>query len=155
MGHPERDRLLRGKVRRTELKRTGFKRKAPVNTGRKPRPPVKVKSDRRVSEDREYAALRREILKLDDPTTFTYCAAGAPLSQFGIAVCTYKATELHHLRKRSSSGALCNPEGVVPVCSPCNLAIEDHPEEAHGAGLVVREGDPMWDALSSRAWRLR
>lgn len=142
-------------MKRTELKRTGFERKAPADTDRKPRPPVKMKSDRRVTEDREYALLRRNLLKLDDPTNVTLCAAGALLTERGIAVCTYEATELHHLRKRSSSGALCHPLNVKPVCSACNLAIEDHPDEAEAAGLVIREGHPMWDALSSRAWRLR
>ena len=60
-----------------------------------------------------------------------------------------------HLRKRSSAGALANPANVVPVCHACNMAIEDHPAAARAAGLVVREGDPEWEALSARTWRQR
>ena len=68
--------------------------------------------------------------------------------------CGGRATELHHRRKRSSAGAKANPANVVPSCHDGNMAVEDHPLVARAAGMVVREGDAEWDALSTRAWRL-
>lgn len=117
---------------------------------------MKRQSARRGVEEREYRELRRELLKLDDPSALVACEAGQLLAEYGIGGCTGVATELHHVRKRSSAGALCNPANVKTTCHHCNVfGIENHPKEARLAGLVVREGDPQWDALSSRAWRER
>lgn len=117
-------------------------------------------SDRRRAENIEYEALRVRLLTPQEMRGVAYppiCQAGLRFRRAGFPRlanrCTGIATELHHLRKRSSAGALANPENVLPVCSACNLTVEDHPEEARKAGLVVREGDSQWDALSSRAWR--
>ena len=55
--------------------------------------------------------------------------------------------------KRSSSGALALRGNVVRVCHACNMAVEAYPEVARKAGLVLREGDPEWEAMSARAWR--
>lgn len=149
--------------RRKPLKRAGFRsksatwrKKAPVNPARQQRKPVKAVSVRRQSEKSEYDALRRRLLKLDDPHALVPCAAGPKLAAWGIVGCTVAASELHHLRKRSSSGALCNPANVIVTCHHCNVvSIESFPIEARLAGLVVREGDPLWDSLSARAWRQR
>jgi hypothetical protein len=67
--------------------------------------------------------------------------------------CGRWATEMHHRRKRSSSGALAHPDNVVPSCHDGNMAVEDWPLVARRAGLVLREGDPDWDRLSARTWR--
>lgn len=138
--------------RRAPMKRTGFQRKAPVNTARKARPPVKVRATRRISEERAYAKLRAEMLPANDPK---FCEAGWRLAAEGVEVrCTATATQLHHLRKRSSSGALANPANVVRTCGWCNTeGIEGHPVEAEAAGLVLREGHPDWEAMSAREWR--
>lgn len=123
--------------------------KLPVK-GAKKRQPIKPRATRRISEEAEYAALRRELLPLRREV---WCAAMMPYD-CGYD-CTLWATELHHLRKRSAGGALTNPANVIPVCHDCNMAIEDNPIRARQKGLVVREGDPKWEALSSRAWRKR
>lgn len=68
--------------------------------------------------------------------------------------CTVWPSGLHHVRKRSAAGALMNPANVLASCSACNAGwVEDNPLLAHEAGLVVREGDPEWDALGARVWR--
>lgn len=113
-------------------------------------------SAKRMAENAEYDLLRRDLLKIDEPWVFVPCAAGELLRQQGVAGCTGRATELHHKRKRSSGGAISNPANVVATCHTCNVyGIEDHPIEAHAAGLVVREDDPEWESLGARAWRMR
>ena len=139
---------------RKPLRRSEFKRKAPVNTARKPRPPVKRQATRRVSEEAEYRKLRVRLLKLDEPRVMVPCVAGPKLAAVGILGCTGVATELHHLRKRGAAGALANPANVVTVCHTCNtVSIENYPIRAQEVGLVIREGHPLWDGLSARAWR--
>lgn len=110
---------------------------------------MKRRADRHADEDEAYRLLRWQLLP--GP-----CLAGPKLAELNLVLagrCTKDATELHHLRKRSSAGALANPANVVPVCHACNMAIEDYPVAARAAGLVVREGDPEWEALSARSWR--
>lgn len=63
--------------------------------------------------------------------------------------CQKRATGLHHLRKRSAGGALCDPDNVVRCCDACNGWIEDHPHDALMIGLVVREGDKRWAQLGA------
>lgn len=61
--------------------------------------------------------------------------------------CTRVATGLHHLRKKSAGGALMDPDNVVRSCNACNTWVEDHPEKAEKAGLVVRPGHPDYERL--------
>lgn len=63
--------------------------------------------------------------------------------------CTRTADGLHHLRKKSSGGALMDPDNVLRSCNHCNTWVEDHPTLAWEAGLVVRAGDPDWERLGS------
>lgn len=49
--------------------------------------------------------------------------------------CTGRATDRHHVKKQSQ----CGPDtrdNILYTCNPCNLWIEDHPDEARAAGLV-------------------
>jgi hypothetical protein len=64
--------------------------------------------------------------------------------------CRRQASGLHHLRKRSAGGALCEPDNVMRCCDPCNGWIEDHPRQALELGLVVREGDRRWARLGGK-----
>lgn len=102
-------------------------------------------------EDRAYAALRRLLL----PGTCQVCArlhaAGVPTPH---GLDPHRGTELHHRRKRSSTGALAEPANVLVSCHEGNQLVEAYPVEAHRVDLVVREGDPEWAALGARAWRM-
>lgn len=60
------------------------------------------------------------------------------------------ADALHELRKRSSAGSILNKDNCIPACTSGNHAVEKWPIQARAAGLVIREGDPEWDALSVR-----
>lgn len=65
---------------------------------------------------------------------------------------------MHERRKSSSGGSRENPANLLAACNLSNDFIEDQPElvrEHFGTELVVREGDPEWEALGERAWRLR
>lgn len=117
--------------------------------------PMRRRALSHANEDTEYAILRAVMLSRDQTTgRLPRCEACVPLRRAGVAVtCTIDATELHHLRKRSASGALADRRNVKRVCHAANMAIEDHPREAERAELVIREGHPMWAALSTRAWR--
>jgi hypothetical protein len=109
---------------------------------------VRSRSPRHAAEDAAYKALRHELL----PGPCEVCPA---LQAQGVQVqCEGTAHELHHLRKRSSSGALAERTNVRRSCWTGNQAVERWPTEARAARLVVREGDPEWDSLSSRLWRL-
>lgn len=68
-------------------------------------------------------------------------------------VCGGRATELHHRRKRSSSGAIAHRDNVVPSCHDGNMTVEDQPLVAREAGMVLREGDDDWERFSARLWR--
>lgn len=61
---------------------------------------------------------------------------------------------LHERRKRSSAGSTEYAPGLVPCCNASNLAIECEPalmRERFGTWLVLREGDPEWEACGMRA----
>jgi hypothetical protein len=115
---------------------------------------VKRRAPARAGEDRAYAALRAELLPGPCEVCAPLIAAGEALTEPVRLECAGRATELHHRRKRSSSGALANRDNVVRSCHDGNMAVEHYPVQAEHAGLVVREGHPEWDALSSRTWRL-
>jgi hypothetical protein len=116
---------------------------------------VRPRTPKRAVEERVYARLRQRILH-DQP----WCVAGDrirmkdPGHQCGNGTHPgRRATQLHHLRKRSSAGSLTNPDNVEPVCGWCNEWIEDHPNQAHALRLVVRPGDDAWERLGARASR--
>lgn len=65
--------------------------------------------------------------------------------------CTGRAQGLHHLRKRSDTGRLCSRLNTLRACNACNGGwVEDYPSLAIEAGLVIRQGDPMWPWLGVR-----
>lgn len=101
-------------------------------------------SKKRASLQRKYVAFVAGMLAVDDR-----CEVGRKILSVDCKYrgCTRRATGLHHRRKKSSQGALMEPDNVLRSCDPCNLWIEDRPERAAKAGLVVRAGDPEWDRL--------
>lgn len=108
---------------------------------------MRRRSPNRASEDEAYAALRHELIP-------GRCQVCPRLAQHGLVIeCAGTGYELHHRRKRSSAGALANRDNVLVSCHDGNMAVEDHPTIARAAGLVIREGDDEWEALSARAWR--
>lgn len=65
--------------------------------------------------------------------------------------CTGRAEGLHHLRKRSSAGAICCDANTIPACNACNAGwVEHHPALAELGHLVIRQGHPRWDELGQR-----
>ena len=65
--------------------------------------------------------------------------------------CRRKATGLHHLRKRSSAGAITCSANTLSSCDPCNGWVEDHPKLARLAKLVIRAEDrELWEQLGAR-----
>lgn len=61
----------------------------------------------------------------------------------------------HHRRKANSRGAYVEAN-LVTLCAGHNDDIEDLPayyRQTFGTWLVVREGDPEWEALGERANR--
>lgn len=141
--------------RRTPLKRTGFKRKAPTNTDRKPRTPLRQRSVKRqahMTEER-IPAVKAAI---EAGRTCEVCpvlaAVDIPVS------CSGRIEGLHERRKSSSGGSRSNPENLIPACNIGNGYVEDQPlivRSLTGTRLVVREGDPEWLELGDRAWRQR
>lgn len=64
--------------------------------------------------------------------------------------CTHRAQGLHHLRKRSAGGRVKSRLNTLRSCNACNGWVEDHDALATLAGLVIREGHPMWPWLGVR-----
>jgi len=78
------------------------------------------------------------------------CEIGPLLHKHGLdgaRDCRGEIEGLHERRKRTANGSLVNPDNLVPACNPCNGWVEDNPDEAHILELVIREGDPLYDAL--------
>lgn len=81
------------------------------------------------------------------------CEIGPLLIKYGLdgaRNCRGKIEGLHELRKRSAGGSLTNPSNLIPACNPCNGWVEDNPDEALVLGLVIREGNPIYDTLGKR-----
>lgn len=57
------------------------------------------------------------------------------------ANCAGRADTIHELRKRSQGGSITDPANCIPACAYCNVAVEDHPVEAHKRGFVIWRGD--------------
>ena len=55
--------------------------------------------------------------------------------------CTREAIGLHELRKRGQGGSLTDRANLLRCCGPCNSWVEDHPNLAHEAGLVLWAGE--------------
>lgn len=79
------------------------------------------------------------------------CEICPVLHEAGVPIeCNGQIEGMHELRKRSSGGSLTNRNNLVPACNWSNGWIENNPTTAHTLGLVVREGDPLWDQLGKR-----
>lgn len=107
----------------------------------------------RAAEERAYSKLRAALLP-------GKCEVCSWLERAGVTT-TYGSRphyggELHHRRKRSSSGALAERGNVLVACHEGNALVERYAEQARSLGsvLVLREGDDEWEAMSKRAWRL-
>ena len=107
----------------------------------------------RASEDEAYQQLRLQLLGGQCMVCPAMHAAAARLEVQLRLVCGGRATELHHRRKRSSSGAIAHPDNVVPSCHDGNMSVEDQPTIARAAGMVLREGDDDWERLCARLCR--
>jgi hypothetical protein len=66
------------------------------------------------------------------------------------STCSGRATCWHERRKRSAGGSIVNPANILAACAICNSFVEDHPGAARDLGLVLREGDDDWEAMSAR-----
>lgn len=116
---------------------------------------IRSTSDKRRVEN----ATRRELADLDPHAP---CHLRQPLCDWLLMsgrrrearavqdACKGTAEHWHERRKAGAAGSKINPENLLPACDNCNGAVEDYPNEAHAAGLVVRPGDPEWDQLSKR-----
>lgn len=91
------------------------------------------------------------------------CEIAMVLEELGIDhQCQRNLSGMHERRKSSSGGSRLNRANLIPACSWCNGYIEDafdRPGQPHrtlieGSYLVVREGNPEWEALSKRNDRL-
>lgn len=123
--------------RRSELRRTG---------------PPRARSRRRAAEHPAYLVFVEQQIAANPHCQLEALIRVVDPTWRG---CRGWATGLHHLRKRSSGGALISEANTLTGCNPCNAGwIEDHPRLARKAGLVVRSGDPLWDELGARAARL-
>lgn len=134
------------------MKRGGpLKRTGSLNRGSSQlkRTPLKQRSEKRSKLMKEE---RVPLIQALVKAGFS-CEIGPVLDHHGIAEsvnCRNKIEGLHELRKRSAGGSLVNRNNLIPACIPCNGWVEDYPAVAHELGLVVREGDPEWDALGAR-----
>lgn len=141
--------------RRTPLRQTGFKRKAPTNTDRKPRTPLRQRSVKRqahMTEERIPAVKAAIEAGRSCEVCPVLAAVDIPVS------CSGRIEGLHERRKSSSGGSRSNPANLIPACNIGNGFVEDHPKIVRhltGTRLVVRPGDDEWEALSARAWRRR
>lgn len=108
---------------------------------------MRPRSPRHAITDEVYEWLRAVML----PGRCRTCPALAEQIP-GYQPCGGLGTELHHLRKRSSAGAIANPRNVVPTCRAGNRAVEDHPEASHLAGLAIRECCDDYETLGRRVW---
>lgn len=114
---------------------------------------MRPRAQRWASEDAAYRALRAWLLPGQCEVCRLLESAGVETS-YGSR--PHYGGELHHRRKRSSSGALADRANVLISCHEGNALVERYPERARsiGTALVLREGDAEWEALGSRAWRL-
>lgn len=129
------------------LRRTPLVRGKSLRRSEQPlrRTPIRARSKRTAALYRgARGALNRELE--ESPRACEVCPR---LEAAGVLVrCGGRATAWHELRKRSANGSIVNRANVTPTCTFGNEAVETFPIQARQAGLVVREGDPQWEALS-------
>ena len=126
--------------RRKPLKRTEFKRKAPMQrssrkpvigpgSSPKPRKPLKVRSAKTAERDRYYSRLRS--VWLDDR-----CEAMIDGVHSG------PATDVHHRKGRGVRWML-DVSTWLAVCRSCHMHIESFRDDARAAGFLFRENDEV------------
>lgn len=122
------------------MRRTPLKRGKPLRASK----PINPVSPKRRSQKDEYAALKAKLVK-------------HPTSRCGVCRGPYPE-DIHHRREMSMGGAWTNPSNCIGVHRTCHEAIHDNPGRGdwpNTRGLLVFSGDPEWDDLGERAWRLR
>lgn len=128
---------------RKPLKRTPFKRKAPVAF--KTRTPLKARSDRRAEL---YRTERVPIIKtaVENGQLCQACSLIADIDMAAAAKCDIRAVDWHERKSRSRAGgsdaSLMSPANRVWTCRPGHNWITTHPIEARSVGLVLNS----WDA---------
>lgn len=119
------------------------------------RSPLRYRSNKRAKHMRT----SRAPMVAEAVASGRYCEVCPILAAAHIpTLCGRHISGFHERRKSSAAGSRENPANLLAACSWGNGFIEDEPElvrERTGDALVVREGDPEWEALSARAWRLR
>ena len=81
------------------------------------------RSVRRTRFDREYAAIRPQIL-----------ARNAWCCEFPL--CEARATVVHHKKGRGADGN--RPEHLMALCDPCHRFIHENPTRSYENGWLVR-----------------
>lgn len=97
----------------------------PVCRKKKPKPrrkPIRRYSKKRQKENRTYSTLRKQFLEAN------------PECEARLKMCIREATDIHHMCGRVGDNLL-DTETWLPVCRPCHLWIESHPEQAKQLGL--------------------
>jgi hypothetical protein len=144
-------------VRSKPLKRTPFKRKAPLNTARMAHPSgssLKPRSTKRAAHMRDERVPMVKSMIANGRS----CEICPVLSSVGVPVmCAHEIQGLHERRKSSAGGSRRNVQNLIPACNWSNVFAEDNPalvRRLTGDRLVVREGDPEWPDLGARSDRL-
>ena len=138
------------------LKRTPFKRKAPLNTARMAHPAgssLKSRSAKRAAHMRNERVPMVQTMVANGQT----CEVCPVLNHLGIPThCAGEIQGLHERRKSSAGGTRMGLPNLVPACNWGNGYIEDavgeHRRLIDGSWLVVRPGDLEWDELGARRW---
>lgn len=119
----------------SSLRRTrGLSRTGPESKRRKALRPV---SDRKRAERDAADPVVEAVYRRDYGCVLAgYRAAGA---------CVGSLTP-HHLMKQSAQRGGWTLDNIVAACVGHNTWVEDHPDEAHALGLVVRRGETTADA---------
>ena len=102
------------------MKKSRLKRKTPLKRGksRLKRTPLRRRSKKRAKQERKYSSKRADWIK------GKRCA-----------VCSNKATEVHHTNGREGN-RLLDEEYWLAVCRICHRAIHEHPEWARENGYL-------------------
>lgn len=109
--------------------------KQPKRDKPKWRKPIKVKSERRYSENDYREQIRQAVFARD---------GGCVLFGEGWGPCSGPDTP-HHLKKASAGGSY-SMTNLVTLCSHHNVKVEDYPDEARALGLVIHpwEDERRW-----------
>lgn len=125
---------------RKPLKRTPFKRKAPLPTT-KARTPIKARSARRAEL---YRTERVPMIKeaMDRGQLCQVCQLIAEVDMAQAAKCRLRAQDLHERKTRGRGGSLTKAANLLWACRPGHDWITTHPLEAREVGLVLNSWDP-------------